>query len=106
MDLLEKKNLYNTLFDFYGKLLTEKQQMYFQHYYFEDLSLSEISEIYQVSRNAVFDQLHKTYHLLEEYEEKLGLYHKYQEYQKLCQVYENTTNDELREFLEKLKSLE
>ncbi len=106
MDILEKKNLYNSLYDFYGKLLTAKQQSYFEQYYFEDLSLSEIAELCQVSRNAVFDQLHKTYQLLEMYEEKLGFYQKYQQYQELCQSYENTTNEELKTFLKKLKNLE
>ena len=77
MDILEKKQHYIVLFDCYENLLTDKQRQYFKDYYFEDMSLSEISQEYGVSRNAVFDQLNKIYNSLEQYEEKLGLFEKY-----------------------------
>ena len=67
---------YVTLFDYYGSLLTEKQRQYFEDYYFENLSLSEISENLGISRNAVNKQIHKTIEKLEYYEEKLELYQK------------------------------
>ena len=54
---MEKYLYLNSLYDCYGKLLTKKQQMYFEEYYFENLSLSEISENDQVSRSAVSKQL-------------------------------------------------
>ena len=41
MNLLEKNQHYIILYDFYGNLLTEKQQTYFKCYYFEDLSLGQ-----------------------------------------------------------------
>ena len=44
---------YNELFDYYGELLTEKQKEYFKFYYFDNLSLSEIAEENNISRNAV-----------------------------------------------------
>ena len=53
MDILDKKNKYNQLFDFYGCLLTEKQQEYFTSYYFDDMSLAEIADEHNISRNAV-----------------------------------------------------
>lgn len=59
MESFEKKAWYNQLFDLYGDLLTDKQQSYFKLYYFEDYSLQEIAEVFEVSRNAVFDQLKK-----------------------------------------------
>ena len=34
------------LFDFYGELLTERQKEFYELYYDEDLSLSEIAENY------------------------------------------------------------
>lgn len=45
------------LYDIYGSLLTNKQQIYFEDYYFKNLSLSEISDRYNVSRNAIHKQL-------------------------------------------------
>ena len=68
------KYLYlNELYDFYKELFTNKQQEYFEDYYFENLSLSEIAENNEVSRNAVFNQLKIVEKKLYEYEEKLKL---------------------------------
>ena len=71
------KNAYHiTLFEIYKELLTEKQQEYFILYYYEDLSLKEIADFKNVSRNAVFDQIKKVINILEEYEEKLKVFNK------------------------------
>jgi len=64
------------LYDFYKELFTEKQQMYFEDYYFNDLSLSEIAENYNVSRNAIHNQLKIIEENLLDYENKLKLYDK------------------------------
>ena len=77
MDILEKKEYYSILFDFYGCLFTEKQIKYFTEYYFYDNSLSEIATSYGISRAAVHDILNKMHDALESYEEKLKLYEKY-----------------------------
>ena len=61
------------LFDFYGQLLTEKQQDVCHLYFEDDCSLSEIAEELQVSRQAVHDMIKKSRKALGEYEEKLGL---------------------------------
>lgn len=66
----------NNLFDLYQTLLTEKQQDYFNYYFREDYSLSEIADIMQVSRNAVHLQIKKISAYLEDYEDKLNLYEK------------------------------
>ena len=53
-----EQNIYLTnLYDYYGELLTDKQKEYFEYFYMENLSLSEISENYNVSRNAVHKQI-------------------------------------------------
>ncbi len=62
-----------SLYDIYSNLLTEKQKNYFEDYYFSDLSISEIAESYNISRNGVYDQLKRVVNSLEEYEELLGL---------------------------------
>lgn len=106
MDILEKKNKYNQLFDYYGCLLTQKQQEYFINYYFEDLSLSEIANMFNVSRNAVYDQLNKIYNLLDYYEESLHLSSKSEEYNDILNQYKNSSSKEVNELINKLRSLE
>ena len=67
---------YNSLYDLYKNLLTEKQCEYFEDYYFNNLSLSEMSESYNISRNAISKQLSTIRSKLDEYELKLNLYNK------------------------------
>lgn len=69
-----EQNIYLTnLYDYYGELLTDKQKEYFEYYYMENLSLSEISENYNVSRNAVHKQIKDAENKLLFYEAKLKL---------------------------------
>ena len=65
---------YNELFDYYGELLTEKQKDYFKFYYFDNLSLSEIAEENNISRNAVSKTLKEVKEKLDYYENILNLY--------------------------------
>ena len=64
------------LYDIYGELLTDKQKAYFEDYYYNNLTLSELSENYNVSRNAIHKQLKEAENKLKEYESKLKLYEK------------------------------
>lgn len=59
------------LCDIYGKLLTEKQFEFINDYYNNDLSLSEIAENNNITRQAVRDIIKKGERKLFEYEEKL-----------------------------------
>ncbi len=63
----------NELYDFYGSLLTDKQRDYFENYYFNNLSLGEMAENYNVSRNAIHKQLKIVEEKLKYYEENLEL---------------------------------
>ena len=54
---MEEFIYYNELYDIYKPLLTIKQQQYFEEYYYNNLSLSEISENYDISRNAISNQI-------------------------------------------------
>ena len=66
------------LFDLYGPLLTEKQQECLRLHLFEDFSLSEIGEELGISRQAVYDNIHRSQKSMEAYEAKLGLAARYQ----------------------------
>ena len=68
----------SALFDLYGALLTEKQQECLRMHLFDDFSLSEIGESLGISRQAVYDNIHRSEKAMESYEEKLGLVRRYQ----------------------------
>lgn len=95
---MEKQNYYIVLYDFYGNLLSEKQQQYFEYYYFDNLSLSEISELLNISRNAVHKALKKIEEMLEFYEHNLQLYCKRK---KLENILKNVDED-LKNKIEKI----
>ena len=67
---------YNELYDIYGELLTEKQRKYFEDYYFNNLSFSEMAQDYDISINAAFKQIHIVIDKLLEYERVLNLHKK------------------------------
>lgn len=79
--LLERTVRIGLLFDFYGALLTERQQEMIKLYYYHDLSLGEIADEYKISRQAVYDNLKRSEDSLEEYEEQLNLVQKHKERQ-------------------------
>ena len=61
------------LFDFFGDLLSDKQREYFDLYYNDDLSLSEIAERNGISRQGVYDTISRAEKSLTEMEEKTGV---------------------------------
>jgi len=65
------------LFDFYGRLLSEKQIIAIDLYYNNDFSLSEIGEELEISRQGVHDTLKRAESRLYMYEETLGLVKKF-----------------------------
>jgi len=109
--MLEKTNRMNYLYDFYQALLTPKQQSYMSLYYLDDYSLGEIAEEYEVSRQAVYDNIKRTETMLEEYEEKLLLFQKFQERNKLIQrmkesLTQSPDQQDLTELLLELEKLD
>ncbi|MBR7552855.1 putative DNA-binding protein [Allobacillus sp. GCM10007491] len=105
--MLEKTTRINYLFDFYQQLLTEKQKNYMDLYYLEDYSLGEISETYDVSRQAVYDNIKRTEVMLEDYEEKLGLYRRFQTRNALIdQMKTAVENENLKQMKKLLNQME
>ena len=68
---MEKNVKISILCELYGKLLTEKQYEFLNDYYNNDLSLSEIAENNNITRQGVRDNIKKGEKKLFEYEEKL-----------------------------------
>ena len=76
---MEKNLNVSILLDFYGAMLTQRQQEIFDLYYNDDLSLSEISEQMQISRQAVRDSVTRSKNLMIGFEQRLGLVRRFQE---------------------------
>ena len=92
MDQVFEKTL---LFDFYGELLTERQKQLYQLYNLDDLSLGEISEQLNISRQGVFDALKRCDQQLHHFEDKLQLVHRFIRNKKRAMM--------VHELIEKLK---
>lgn len=98
---MEEFIYYNNLFDIYGVLLTEKEQVTFKDYYQEDLSLSEIAEENNVSRAAVQKTVKNVLEKLNYYEEKLKIH---QKNSKLYEIIESDDITEIKNEIEKILS--
>ncbi|NLT20069.1 MAG: YlxM family DNA-binding protein [Syntrophomonadaceae bacterium] len=97
--MLEKMEQVILLKDFYGPLLTPKQQEVLNLHYEQDWSLSEIAEHWQISRQAVFDLIKRSQNALQDYEDRLHLVKKFNfTRQKIDEAYSllnSSTGDEV-----------
>lgn len=98
----------NYLFDFYQSLLTNKQRNYLELYYLEDYSLSEIADTFNVSRQAVYDNIRRTGDLVEDYEKKLELYQKFEQRREIYdEMKQHLSNPEqIQRYIQQLEDLE
>lgn len=93
---MDKQDKLILLFDYYGDLLSDLQKNYFESYYFDNLSLAEIGENYNVSRNAVSKDLKLATEKLNNFEDKLKIISRDDKLRKIiCKL----DNDELKEEL-------
>lgn len=98
----EKSLILTQLYDIYNQLLTSKQRLYFEMYYFEDFSLTEISNLQNVSRNAVYDSLFKINVTLNRFENILKMHTK----QERCNFLYDKYLPQCKELIEKLKKID
>ncbi|NHD67221.1 putative DNA-binding protein [Staphylococcus aureus] len=98
----------NYLFDFYQSLLTNKQRNYLELFYLEDYSLSEIADTFNVSRQAVYDNIRRTGDLVEDYEKKLELYQKFEQRREIYdEMKQHLSNPEqIKRYIQQLEDLE
>ena len=96
---MENQEYIIILYDYYGELLSDIQKKYFEEYYFDNLSLSEIGENEDKSRNAIHKCIKAVVKKLYEYEEKLKLYAKDK---KLKEIIIDTKDETLKKRLEEL----
>ena len=92
------------LYDFYGELLTERQQQVYESVVLEDYSLSEVAEELGISRQGVHDMIKRCNHTLEEYEGKLHLVEKFlsvkqdvEEIHRLAEQFHQTKDEQIVE---------
>ncbi len=106
------------LLDFYGEVLTEKQNDMMQQYFNMDLSLSEIADNFDITRQGVRDAVKRSETVLLELEEKIGFAQKYSKVQSgveeirtlvqnICYHNDNSysPNDDIKKFSDKILSI-
>ena len=87
------------LYDYYGDLFNPLAKSYFEAYYFDNLSLSEIADNVGKSRNAIHKSIKNTVKNLYEYEDKLKLYEKET---KLKKIITKITDEKIKKEIEEL----
>lgn len=98
------------LYDFYGELLTERQQQVYENVVLDDMSLSEVASDLGISRQGVHDMVRRCDKTLDEYEEKLHLVNRFlmirKQIQRIMEISDENGNQEIsrisRDILEEL----
>ncbi|MBR3209423.1 MAG: hypothetical protein IKF82_04055 [Bacilli bacterium] len=96
---MDKVVYLTNLYDYYGELLTEKQKEYFEDYYFNNLTLSEISENKKISRNAIHKSIKEIENKLYSYEETLKLYEKSRQIKEIIKNLDKETKEKIEEII-------
>ena len=102
---MEKNVKVSILLEIYGELLTKTQYQFLDDYYNSDLSLSEIAEKKNITRQAVRTILVKSKKKLQEYEEHLQFMQKEKAIKELTQKLEKTNiNKEQKQIIEQINN--
>ncbi|MDY0023364.1 MAG: DNA-binding protein [Candidatus Izemoplasmatales bacterium] len=96
----------NQLFDIYKELLTDKQKEYFGYYFSDNYSLSEIADIFKVSRNAVHLQIKNIIKNLDSFEDKLKVLENNLKLEELFELLkEENLSEETRKIIRKIEKV-
>ncbi len=96
---MEDRDYLIILYDYYSELFNEQEKENFEAYYFDNLSLSEISENQEKSRNAIHKSIKSVTNKLMQYEKILKLY---QKSSKIKELIKEIDNDEIKNKIEEL----
>ena len=95
--MMEERDYLIILYDFYSELLTDRQKDFFEDYYFNNLSLGEISENVGISRNAIHKNIKNVCDKLYFYENKLKLYEKREKIYKVINDLDSNIIEKIKE---------
>ena len=99
--MFEKNLNISILLDFYGDILTERQKEMLDMYYNNDLSLAEIAQNFDISRQGVRSVLKKAENIIVEMEEKLKLAARFVEVQEKSETIATSLSELNREINDK-----
>ncbi|MGL4947624.1 MAG: YlxM family DNA-binding protein [Cetobacterium sp.] len=90
------------LLDYYSNLLSDRQKEYLLEHFEGDLSLTEIGKKYNITRQAVYDNIKRGMKILRDYEQKIGFYKRDLELlEQLEDLKKNFKIEKLEEIIEK-----
>ena len=98
---MENREYLIELYEEYRKLLTNKQQSYFESYYYEDLSLNEIADLNNVTKSLVGKTIKNVEEKLLNYEQILKIHEKNELIKQLINETDEKTKNKLEEILYK-----
>ena len=88
-----------TLYEIYNKLLTEREKSYFEYYYFEDYSMQESADLYEVSKSYASKFLNQIVDKLDKYESLLLLNEKNNKIKDIIKDLPSNIKDKIEELL-------
>ena len=96
---------FSALLDVYGRFLSQKQKSLTEHYYNEDLSLSEIAENEGITRQGVSDNIRRAENKMLSWEKECGFCESFLRLKELVETAENGDKKAIKEILEIIEKL-
>ena len=92
---MERNVMISILYEYYQKLLTEKQAEAIEMHYLEDLSLTEIADIQGVSKQSISETIKRSERALIDFEKSLGMYNRMSELSNIIDSLEDSLMEDL-----------